>query len=1633
MSLSVDANTGAVAVDYDPFAAPALARVVPSTEAQREVWLAAKLGTEASLAYNEAVALTLRGALDHAALAAALQALVDRHDALRATFGPEGETFCVAQAQAIALPVSDVSAADAVARTAALDAARARMVGQPFALETGPLLRAELVRLAGDEHVLFLCAHHLVCDGWSWWVIVRELGALYAARCGAPSPAAAWPAAPAFADYALATAGAAARAKADADAAWWVARYATLPAPLDLPLDHPRPPERRFDSARVDVTLDAALLGAVRKLGAHHGVSLFATLLSAFAGTLGRLAGNDEVVLGIPAAAQASEGLGDLVGHGVHLLPLRCPAAPDQPFGALLKATSTELLDALDHARCTFGHLVRQLDLPRDPSRTPLVHVMFNIDQALDQQSGAFPGLSLAFASVPRRFENFELSVNAVQEHGGLRLECQYATGLFDESTIRRWMAVFEVLLRAAVVAPATALGKLPLLDAHALAALRAWQPAPRVWADAPCMQAAFARQAHAAPDRVALTVGAAKLSYRALDERANVIAHGLIGLGVKPGALVGVALERGVDLLAAVLGVLKAGAGYVPLDPGFPIERLDYMAKDAGLAALLTQADQQARFALGDCPVVALDAPPAAWHGLPSTAPVVTIAADATAYVIYTSGSTGKPKGVAIPHRAAANFLASMLRRPGIKADDRLLAVTTLSFDIAVLELFGPLSAGAEVVLATHAQALDGAALRELITAHGITVMQATPATWRLLLQAGWAGTPGLRALCGGEALAPDLAAALTARCGEVWNMYGPTETTVWSTCARVEPGAPITIGTPIDNTTVWVRDARGELCPAGVPGELWIGGTGVSSGYLHRPELTAERFVADPFSDLPGARLYRTGDRGRWLADGQLEHRGRADFQIKLRGFRIEPGEIETRLLAQPGVREAVVMAREDRVGDARLVAYVVAAGALDERAVRDALRKDLPDYMLPQHVVALAALPRLPNGKLDRAHLPVPQPGTASATPREAPRDALEQTMASAMAEVLGCPVVGRDEDFFALGGHSLLAAQLVARLHREGRTMLSLRHIFEAPTVARLAALVRAGAGATTPSPAIARRPDRTRAPLSLMQQRVWYLEQMHPGSVAWHTPSAHRLRGAMDVRAFTHALQVVVQRQAVLRTAIIADGEGVRQQILPQVKAELPVEDLQRVPAARREGELRQRLDALIAEPFDLTVAPLFRVRLFRLAADDHVFFFMTHHIIWDGWSFDLLYREMSALYAAFVAGRPDPLPPLRVDYGDFAAWQREWLRGDVLRQQMAPWLTRLANPPAPLQLPADHPRPARMSGRGATEWVRLPATQLQAVHALARQQATTPFVVLLAAFAALLARLAGQRDLVISTPVRNRGSADLEPVMGFFVNALPLRIRLDDAATFATLVDVVGGVVREALAAPDVPFEELVRALHLPHDESRAPLAQAMFSFQDVRGRVTTWGTLQHEHLPVFQRGSAEDLGLWFIEQDDGLLGGMSYNTDVFAPATAVRFRQMYEALLAAVLTGPTAPLAPLRVEVPDATPVASAEVSPTAAQAPAVEPARVMTPNEVRLASIWRALIGVDGIRPEDNFFDLGGHSLLAVEMVARVQREFGVRLNLIDIATGTLATLAAGLPSGSTPAKAGVGGRIMHWLHRT
>ncbi|MBO3462590.1 non-ribosomal peptide synthetase [Aetokthonos hydrillicola Thurmond2011] len=1066
-SLTVNSQITSTSVEFDPFAGGEVLLTAPATESQKEVWASVQMSADANCAYNESQTLRFKGDLDVDALRLALNALVQRHEALRTTFSPDGTTLCITNSLDIEILIIELSGLDPLAQNAEVTSLRQRAVEEPFNVEFGPLFRAQIIKLNHQEHLAILTAHHIICDGWSWAVMITDLGTLYSAFKQQITPDLDEP--ERFSEYAIALAEAEGDEEATETLNYWLQEFAQSVPVLDFPTDRPRPPLRTFNSDRKDWDLAPELVSQLKQLGTSLGCSFMTTILAGFEVFLHRLTGQEDVIVGVPAAGQAASGRYNMVGHCVNLLPLRTQVQPHQTFTQYLKARKSSVLDAYDHQQFTFGHLVQKLVIKRDPSRIPLVPIVFNIDQGLEAEKLPFDGLEVELFSNPRSYENFELFINATELKGKVTLECQYNTNLFDADTIQRRMGEFQNLLEAIVANPDQLVAKLPLLPQSEEQLLAQWNNTQTPYPQEQCIHELFEAQVDKTPDKIAVIFEDQQLTYYELDQKANQLAHYLQSLGVGTEVVVGVCCDRGLDMVIGVLGILKAGGAYIPIDPAYPQERIAFMAEDSQIAVLLTQSHLTAQLPSSQANLICLDRD---WH-------IISAASDGTrlstsgattenlAYIIYTSGSTGKPKGVQIEHRSVVNFLTSMSQKPGITEKDVLLAITTISFDIAGLEIYLPLSIGAKILLVSRETAADADQLMQKLNSYNVTIMQATPATWQMLVAAGWVGNKQLKILCGGEALSPKLASDLIHRCGSLWNMYGPTETTIWSAAYQiVADNQPITIGYPIANTQIHVLDTNLQPVPIGVPGELHIGGVGLARGYLNRLELTIEKFIPNPFSSDPNARLYKTGDLARWLPNGQVECLGRIDSQVKVRGFRIELGEIEANLVQHPAVKEAVAIVREDIPGEKVLVSYFVPVSGKAEdnydliAELRQFLKEQLPSFMVPTTFMVLDAMPLTPNGKVDRKALPKPdmaQQLTASYVP---PSTDLERQIADIWSQVLNLQHVGIHDNFFELGGYSLLATQVVSRLRKTLQVEILLPHLFEVPTIAELARRIEA---------------------------------------------------------------------------------------------------------------------------------------------------------------------------------------------------------------------------------------------------------------------------------------------------------------------------------------------------------------------------------------------------------------------------------------------------------------------------------------------------------------------------------------------------------------------------------------------
>jgi amino acid adenylation domain-containing protein len=1033
--------------------------VFPTTFAQQRLWFLEQLqpgGTSYLIPWY----LRIEGTLNVPMLEKSLNEIVQRHEILRTTFRWEGDIAVqVVEPHCFSLPVLNLSGLDRPEeRAEELARAEARI---PLDLERGPLFRAQLLRVSPQLHVLLLTMHHIMFDGWSRRILIQELSTLYEAFCaGRPSTL------PApdlqYADYAVWQRKRLQGATLERQLSYWRNELAAVPASLDLPFDRPRPAVQTFNGARLPVALSKDLTDKLAAYSREHSGTLFMTLLAGFQVLLSRYTNQDDLCIGTPIANRNRAELENIIGLFANTLILRTKFSADSSFQDVLAQVRETSLGAYAHQDVPFEKLVEELRPDRNLSQNPLFQVLFSLQNA-PRQAFELSGLSLKLMDLGQTTSKFDISVFLSETPEGVRGRFEFNTDLFDQATIERMIRHYEILLANAVANPSVPVAQISMLmpeEEHQL--LHGWNATRAEYPRNACLHELFEAQVKRTPDAIAVLIGKEQVTYRALDQRANRLANHLQQFGVGPETLVGIFLDRSIDMVVALLAVLKAGGAYIPLDPAYPAERIAFILDDADAKALITQKDLLNILPAGKASVIVIDAEQSNIARGSANPPAPRIAPENLAYVLYTSGSTGKPKGVQITHANLVNLLTSMQAEPGLTAHDVLLAVTTLSFDIAGLEIYLPLISGAKIVLASRTEAADGARLLSLIRTRKPTIMQATPATWRMLIEAGWQGSPDLKVLCGGEALPGNLAAQLIPRCSELWNMYGPTETTIWSSMYRVQsPSATAPIGRPIANTTFYILDANLHPVPVGVAGELYIGGESVARGYFRRPELTESKFIRDPFDERPGARIYRTGDLARYLPDSNVQYLGRTDFQVKVRGFRIELGEIESVLARNAAVHQAVVAAREDSPGDRRLVAYIVPAPGKQISIVemRAYLKQALPDYMLPSGLVTLESLPLTPNGKVDRKALPKPDSSKALSALTTPPRDDVESMLAGIWQEILGVRQINVTDNFFDLGGHSLMAVRLINEIKKLAGVEIPLTALFQDATIERLANLVR----------------------------------------------------------------------------------------------------------------------------------------------------------------------------------------------------------------------------------------------------------------------------------------------------------------------------------------------------------------------------------------------------------------------------------------------------------------------------------------------------------------------------------------------------------------------------------------------
>nr|AAF17281.1 NosD [Nostoc sp. GSV224] len=1498
---------------------------LPLSYAQQRLWFLDQLEPNSAI-YNIPLALRLVGNLNRAALEQSFQEIIDRHEALRTNFiTVDGKPSQIIQTQINwTVSVVECEHLPPSEQEIATQQLVQQQAIQPFDLAEGALIRATLIVLSKTEHILLLCMHHIVSDAWALGVFVQELAALYNAYSqGEPSPLTPLPIQ--YADFGIWQREWLQGEVLQNQISYWQQQLKDAPALLSLPTDRPRPAVQTFAGAIQEFALSVELSNQLTQLSQKQGVTLFMTLLAAFDTLLYRYTGQLDILVGSAIANREHSEIEGLIGFFVNTLVLRTDLSGNPSFSELLSRVRQIALGAYSHQELPFEMLVEALQPERDLSHPPLFQVMFVL-QNTPMSGVELAGLTISSLPPQSTIAKFDLTLSMHNSAAGLVGIWEYNTDLFDASTIERMSGHFVTLLSGIIANPEERISQLPLLSqTEQQQLLVEWNDTQADYPVDKCIHQLFEEQVELTPDAIAVVFENQQLTYRQLNCCANHLAHYLQSLGIKPDTLVGICVERSIEMVVGLLGILKAGGAYLPLDPEYPTERLVFMLEYAQVSILLTQQRLIDRLPEHQAKLICLDE---TWEQIAQNNqdnPISEVKAFHLANLIYTSGSTGKPKGVMVEHKGLCNLAQAQIQTFGLTSDSRVLQFASFSFDASISEILMALGSGATLYLGTKDSLLPGKPLIEQLSNHCITHITLPPSA--LAVMPGSELSALQTIIVAGEASSAELIRQWSAG-RNFFNAYGPTEASVCATIAKcTEDDNKISIGKAIANVQVYILDEYLQPVPIGVPGELHIGGLGLARGYLNRPELTKEKFIPNPFkgageqggrgaeilpnsqSPIPSPRLYKTGDLARYLPDGNIEYLGRIDNQVKIRGFRIELGEIEELLNQHSDVQAACVIARQDNPGDKRLVAYVVGHKQHPPTIsqLRSFLSSQLPQYMIPHAFVMLESLPLTPNGKVDRRALRAPDSREGLEISFVAPRTPIEEMLTQIWTQALKVDQVGIYDNFFELGGHSLLATQLVSRIRTWFKVELPLREFFARKTVAELARSIEQlqQQDLELVSPPILPRVKNAELPLSYAQQRLWFLDQFEPNSAIYNIPMALRLVGTLNQVALEQSLYEIINRHEALRTNfVIVDGKP-SQLIQTQTNWTVSVVDLKHLSTTEQEIATQQLAQQQANQPFDLANQALVRATLIVLSETEHVLSVCMHHIVSDAWSMGVFIQELAALYNAYSQGEPSPLTPLSIQYADFAIWQRNWLQGSVLQTQLSYWQQQLKDAPALLSLPTDRPRGSVQTFAGGHQEFALSVELSNKLTKLSQEQGCTLFMTLLAAFDTLLYRYTGTEDILVGSPIANRNRNEIEGLIGFFVNTLVLRTDLSGDRSFNELLGRVRLMAMDAYAHQDLPFEMLVEVLQPDRDLSHTPLFQVMFTLQNVPMSEIELADLTISSLPVESATAKFDLFLSIQNTGNGLAGVWEYNTDLFDASTIERMTGHFVTLLSGIVANP--------------------------------------------------------------------------------------------------------------------------------
>ncbi|PSL45672.1 non-ribosomal peptide synthase protein (TIGR01720 family)/amino acid adenylation domain-containing protein/thioester reductase-like protein [Chitinophaga niastensis] len=1471
----------------------------PLSFGQERLWFIDRLA--GSVQYHISMAFRLKGHLNKEALAYALQSIVNRHEILRTVIVLDNDRTHQQLLNKDEWRLNILENSSWQTDTIALHATMQRLIDAPFNLSADHMLRAHLLMLGAAEHILVMTMHHIASDGWSISIFAKELVELYNTyeTGGVPQL-------PVldiqYADYAIWQHAYMSGTTMEAQLAYWKEKLHQVTT-LQLPLDEARPAVFSTHGAIIRFRLDGELQQQLQALSRQEGTTLFMTLLAAFKVLLYRYSGQEDICVGSPVSGRTQQEMEGLIGCFVNSLALRSDLRNNPSFISLLQQVKETTLSAYEHQEIPFEKIVEAVVKERDMSSSPLFQVMFVLQNMPSIPSLRLGGLQLQEEVIEYTTAQVDLNFTFEETADGLVGGVEYCTDLFHADTIRRMIAHFEQLLRSIVMSPVTQIGLLPMLSVREeQRLLTTFNNTLPFYQSGSNIVALLEEQAALTPDATALVSGEVTMTYKTLDERSNQLAHYLRTKGVQAEMRVPLCINRSIEMIVGIWGILKAGAAYVPVDPNYPMERISYMLSESNSTLIITENAQLENLQQANTTMelLCLDNITALLSAQDTDRVNTIIDPGNLAYVIYTSGSTGNPKGVTITHQG---LVASTLsRRAYYNATGAALLIPSFSFDSSVAVIFGTLCTGGKLILCKDDVLKDATAVKPLLK--DTDTILCVPSYYRFLLEEGLVQQAGLtNVILAGEPLEAALADRHFRETEQVslYNEYGPTEGTVWSTVAAVLPGdSLITIGKPVDNVNVYILDANNQLLPVGISGELHIGGPQVARGYLNRQELTAEKFIPDFFSKTPGSRLYKTGDIGRWLPDGNIEYLGRIDDQVKIRGYRIELGEVAHVLQTCEGVKQAIVIAWSDERGNKRLVGYVTGTDSFEKAAAFAALKEKLPEYMVPSLLVVLEQFPLTTNGKIDKKALPAPAADDLQLNSYVAPRNEQERILTAIWQELLGVERIGIYDNFFELGGHSLLVTRVISAIRRELEVEIPIRELFTHPVIADLSVHIQSLQKGIV-LPAVTAMQRNGKLPLSSSQERLWFIDRME-GSVPYHIPAVLRLQGNLNRTALEFALKTIIDRHEVLRTVFKEEEGEVSQEIISA--AHWHLQEVQH-NSFSDEKEALEQIAQLINTPFDLSEDFMLRAHLLPLTTGEHLLVINQHHIASDGWSASILVKELVELYQSFHQQRPHVLSPLQVQYADYTLWQRLYLQGDLLDKQLAYWKEKLDDT-AVLQLPTDYPRPAVQSTRGHTIYYEIDPSLAKALELFSRQQGATLFMTMLSVFKVLLYRYSGQEDICVGSPIANRMQQAIEPLIGFFVNTIALRSDLSGEPDFKTLLARVKTTLLEAYMHQDTPFEKVVEAVGSERDMSRTPLFQVMFILQNVPEiPALDLDELQITIQPVPNITAKFDLTVDVMTTDTGLRLRVEYCSDLYDAATIARMMDHYLVLLHGVVAHP--------------------------------------------------------------------------------------------------------------------------------